>query len=343
MKGRRHQPREIAGQGAECGGQEPASGAERDAEQAGGDQGEGDPEQSRRDEGVIVDRGGRHAFGCQHDLIALALHLPEQKRPRAPGAGGRDEAAARGAGGFGRSGAAGAGDRQPPGLDPGRQEHGGSTCRQPEQSGGGDPAQAGAREEIAAQQRESGEASDGEPEQDPGDADGPRFEGDEAQDLRDRGAADAQERLLLPPASGARNGDGMGEQDGQERARHAEEEKQDSRIKRVAAHRIQSGGEIVGDNPGAGDPCLEIAGRPGNLVIGRRRVGRQAVMRQAHMELAAHRAWLGNCQRIEQLMPLGQRQDHDIVGGRLRGEARRQADRLEQRIRILADRRCRQP
>ena len=57
-------------------------------------------------------------------------------------------------------------------------------------------------------------------------------------------------------------------------------------------------------------------------------------MRQAHMKLAAHRARLRRRQRIEQLMPLRQRQDHDIVGGRLRGEPWRQAGRLEQRIRI---------
>ena len=103
MKGRRYQPGEIACQRAECRRQEPASGAERDSEQAGGDQGECDPEQGRRDEGIVVHRGGQAHLQAPARPGSPGAASARRGPPRAPGAGGRDKAAARGAGGFGRS------------------------------------------------------------------------------------------------------------------------------------------------------------------------------------------------------------------------------------------------
>ena len=71
----------------------------------------------------------------------------------------------------------------------------------------------------------------------------------------------------------------------EERPRHAEEEKQDPGVERVAPNGIEPRGKVVGHDAGAGEPCLEIAGRPGHAVIGRHWLGGQAIVGEPHMEL----------------------------------------------------------
>lgn len=158
------------------------------------------------------------------------------------------------------------------------------------------------------------------------------FRGGQQQDVLDRRAADAKQRLLRAPACRAGRGDGKGERNGQRDAGQPEKQEQHRGVQRILADRPEARAEIVGDQGLAGDPRLEIVLGGGDESIGRDGIRRQRFVGKAHMQLQPGGVGARLLLRIEHLPPGLQRQDEDVVGWSLRRGLRWQADSLEQSV-----------